>query len=74
MKAKLITLYGTLEAEGTPEELARLFKAYNGAQPAAVSVPYVFSSCMHEYDFSTSSPKCRKCLASFPTYTITRFL
>lgn len=30
MKAKLVSLQGTIEAEGTPEELAKFFREYNG--------------------------------------------
>lgn len=72
MKAKFTGVYGAIEAEGTPEELARFAAAQNQLSTPFVSgfiVPT--SACAHDFDTVSSLPSCRKCGAIRPSFTIT---
>ena len=74
MKAKIYRLVGTIEVEGTPEEVSQLVKALEGPSLSSnplpwvsVPTPFVVDLCpsggQHEYDtyIGDGPPPCKKC-------------
>lgn len=78
MKATFTRLAGTIEMDGTPEEIAAAIKALESQfQFGTVFVPSVWqvSPCQHEYPegpwLSVLPPACKKCGSQQPVTSYT---